>query len=148
MGVNTGEWEKARILQEEVLAERLQSLGDEHPDTLESKHELALILRHFDEGEDAKKLEQEILEVEKRLRGDDHVNTFSAKFNLAMTLLYLGEKPEAKELLLEVHEVQARVLGADHYSTQETQNVLDELATLLAMAQRLEKMKKKGGRQL
>jgi len=130
----------AKKVQQEIVDVQTATLGAEHPDTLTAKHELALTVRHLDEGQYAKKLELEILMAELTARGNEHPKTVAAKFNLAMTLLYLGEKPEAKKYLLEVLDVQKRTLPPGDPEMAQTEKVLEELGELVIMAERLKRL--------
>jgi hypothetical protein len=80
-------------------------LGDDHPDTLISASNLALILSDLGERRAARVLHEDTLTRRRRVLGDDHPSTLSSASNLALILSDLGEHHAARELK---HEVRRR----------------------------------------
>ncbi|MGW1396602.1 tetratricopeptide repeat protein, partial [Streptomyces nigra] len=73
---DAGRIQEALDLGERVLADRQRLLGDDHPDTLTARNNLANFYR------DAGRV-QEALDLGERVLGDDHPDTLDARNNLA-----------------------------------------------------------------
>jgi len=101
--------EEARKLFEETLAIENRVLGPEHPDTLATMHNLALVIGDLGRLEDACKLFEETLAVQKRVLGPEHPDTLLTMSNLALALKNLDKLDEvhrlSQELLLDLHKV-------------------------------------------
>ena len=74
------------------------SLGEEHPDTLRSKDNLATTLKAQGDLADARELEEEVLAASRGLLGEEHPDTLTSKNNLAATLWAQGDLAGAREL--------------------------------------------------
>src|SRR5207248_2924274 len=92
----------ARLLEEEVLAARVRLQGEDHPDTLTSKNNLAGTLWTQGDLEGARRLQEEVLTAMVRLFGEDDPDTLNIKNNLAGTLWTGGEFEGARRLQEEV----------------------------------------------
>jgi Tetratricopeptide repeat len=68
---SVGDYERARSLDEDILAGRRRLLGDDHPDTLSSAHNLAIDLSALGEHETARTLAEDTLARRRRVLGDD-----------------------------------------------------------------------------
>jgi hypothetical protein len=66
-------------------------LGEDHPDTLASAHNLAIDLYAMGEIEAARDLDQDTLDRKRRVLGEDHPDTLSSANNLAEDLRALEE---------------------------------------------------------
>jgi hypothetical protein len=86
-------------------------LGPEHPDTLESAHDLAADLRSLGDYQQARNLDEDTLSRRRRLQGEDHPYTLRSAHNLARDLAALGEYPRARSLLEDTLTRYRRVLG-------------------------------------
>jgi hypothetical protein len=73
-------------------------LGEDHPDTLTSAHNLAVGLRALGEHEQARQLHEDTLTRRRRVLGEDHPDTLSSASNLAADLSALGEHEQARQL--------------------------------------------------
>ena len=71
---------------EDCLEKRKRILGDDHPDTLDSINNLALLLKAQGEYDRALPLYEDCLEKRKRILGDDHPHTLYSIQNLARLL--------------------------------------------------------------
>ena len=89
-----GEVEAARELDKRTLARRRRVLGEDHPDTLWSAHNLAADLRQLGEVEAARELDEDTLARRRRVLGEDHPDTLWSADNLAVDLRHLGETGE------------------------------------------------------
>ncbi|KAJ7045012.1 hypothetical protein C8F04DRAFT_521579 [Mycena alexandri] len=70
-----GRYKQAVKLQEEVLEEEKQVLGDNHPDTLHTMGKLAKSYSNLGEHQKAKELQVIVLEKQKQVLGDNHPDT-------------------------------------------------------------------------
>ena len=71
------DYQAALKLAEELLEARKRNLGEEHPDTLSTKHHLAIYYGKVGEYQTALKLAEEVLEVRKTVLGEEHPDTLS-----------------------------------------------------------------------
>jgi tetratricopeptide (TPR) repeat protein len=109
-----GAYVDAEKMTEKSVRDRHRVLGDEHPDTIRSKANLASTYLYQGRWDEAEKLRLEVLETSKRVLGDEHPDTITSKANLASTYSYQGRWDEAEKLMLEVLETSKRVLGDEH----------------------------------
>ncbi|HEX2743931.1 MAG TPA: tetratricopeptide repeat protein [Streptosporangiaceae bacterium] len=104
----------AEMLYGELLADRLRVQGDDHIDTLATRHDLAAALGTQGRYGEAEQLYRQLLADDDRLRGPDHRETLAARSNLARVVGLQGRYAEAEELSRQVLDVQRQVLGPDH----------------------------------
>jgi hypothetical protein len=76
--------EEAEPLEAQALEARRRVLGAEHPDTLKSISNLALIYQDQGRLEEAELLRVQELETRKRLLGAEHPGTLTSMNNLAL----------------------------------------------------------------
>ena len=69
------ETQAARELAEDTLTRRRRALGEDHPDTLVSATNLAVILRALGETQAARELAEDTLTRRRRTLGEDHPDT-------------------------------------------------------------------------
>jgi hypothetical protein len=81
-----------------VLSDRERILGDEHPDTLTARANLAGSYRSAGRTPEAIELQQRVLSDRERILGDEHPDTLTARANLAGSYRSAGRTPEAIEL--------------------------------------------------
>ncbi|KAB8270025.1 purine and uridine phosphorylase [Aspergillus minisclerotigenes] len=138
-----GRWKEAEELQLQIVELCQQVLGPEHPDTLNSMHNLASTYRDQGRWKEAEKLEIQVVEFRKQVLGPEHPDTLNSMHNLASTYRDQGrwkeaEKleiqvvdiadlastywsqgrwKEAEELEIQVIELRKQVLGAEHPDT-------------------------------
>lgn len=119
----------AEKLYREVWAIQLRTLGPEHPDTLNSKSELADDL--FIEGEfrGAEKLQRETLATRLRILGPENPRTLGSQGALARTLIKEGHYTEGEKLARETFDVEIRIQGPQHLGTL---FAMRQLVTVLA----------------
>jgi Tetratricopeptide repeat/TIR domain len=112
-----GAYSGAQTLGEQVLAAFERLLGEEHPDTLTSKNDLAATLRAKGELAAARRLQEEVLAAFERLQGEEHPDTLASKHELALTLYAHGELAAARRLQEEMLAACERLLGEEHSDT-------------------------------
>jgi serine/threonine protein kinase len=96
---------------------RTEKLGADHPNTLASKHSLAVVYREQCRLEQARLLFLEVLEARTAKLGADHADTLSTKNALAEVYLSLGQREDAARLFREVLEARTATLGPNHLDT-------------------------------
>jgi tetratricopeptide (TPR) repeat protein len=101
----------------DVLADRARVLGSDHPDTLNSRHNLAHALQSAGRLDEAVALYQEVLADRARVLGDDHPDTLNSGNNLAHAFQAAARLDKAIDLFQTVLADQVRVLGGDHPAT-------------------------------
>ncbi|MFM9594175.1 tetratricopeptide repeat protein, partial [Streptomyces scabiei] len=67
----------------QVLADRERILGQDHPDTLRARHNLAVSYSTAGRTQDALDLHEQVLADRERILGQDHPDTLRARHNLA-----------------------------------------------------------------
>ena len=102
---------------EESLSLRQRGLGEDHPDTLISKNNLAGVLRQQGRLDEAEFLEECIVEARERLLGPEHLDTLAARANLAATLAQQGRTAAALGMQDNVLDAYLRLLGSEHLLT-------------------------------
>lgn len=78
-------------MDQDNLARRRRVLGENHPDTLASAHNLAADLRILGQAELARDMDQDTLNRRRRLLGENHPDTLASAHNLAADRRDLGE---------------------------------------------------------
>jgi tetratricopeptide (TPR) repeat protein len=102
---------------EESLSLRQRALGEDHPDTLASKINLAGALRQQGRLDEAQFLEECIVEARERVLGGEHPDTLAARANLAATLGQQGRLVEALAMQDGVLDTYTRLVGPEHLQT-------------------------------
>ena len=112
-----GSFTSARILDEQVLNVRHRLLGEDHPDTLTSKDNLAVTLYTLGDLPAARALHEQVLDARRRVLGKEHPDTLVSMSNLAETLYELRDFPGARVLHEQVLDARRRLLGEEHPDT-------------------------------
>jgi tetratricopeptide (TPR) repeat protein len=102
---------------EESLSLRQRGMGEDHPDTLVSKGNLAGALRQLGRLDEAQFLDECVVEARERLLGAEHLDTLAARANLAATLAQQGRTGEALAMQDSVLDSYVRLLGSEHLLT-------------------------------
>ncbi|KAF4633228.1 hypothetical protein G7Y89_g4890 [Cudoniella acicularis] len=119
-----GRHDEAERTVSQVLEIREKVLGQEHPDTLASMNNLALMFSNQGRWKEAEELGIQVLEMTKRVLGREHPDTLMSMNNLALTFWKQGRWKEAEELGIQVLEIRKRVLGQEHPDTLISMNNL------------------------
>lgn len=119
-----GRWHEAELVRTEVLKDKRQILGNEHPDTLNEMDKLATTLQQQGQLSKAAEIQREALQKKQRILGDKHPNTLIAMGNLASILRSQGQLSTAAEMHRDVLQKTQRVLGSEHPNTLITANNL------------------------
>ncbi len=125
--LDLGIYPEAQKQIERALDLRRRLLGEDHPDTLVSMRNLAVLYRHEGKSAQAESLLTKVLGVQRSLLGEDHPDTLESAYDLA--LLYDDQEKfaQAEPLLTKALNGQRRMLGEKHPGTALTMNKLAEL---------------------
>jgi serine/threonine protein kinase/Tfp pilus assembly protein PilF len=109
-----GHYEQAQPLLEKARQTREDRLGADHPDTLDTKNNLAEL--YYDQGkyERAEAIRQEVLRALTAKHGTDHHDVLVTKANLAALCQAQGKYNQAETLYQEALQALTAKLGADH----------------------------------
>nr|WP_234335062.1 tetratricopeptide repeat protein [Streptomyces sp. NRRL S-118] len=97
-------------------------MGPDHPDTLNSRHNLGACLFRLDRHHEAAAVCAEALASRERVLGPDHPDTLNSRHNLATVLSSVGRHQEAADLHTATFTARERVLGPDHPDTLTSRN--------------------------
>jgi tetratricopeptide (TPR) repeat protein len=92
-------------------------LGKEHPDTLMSMDNLALVLDSQGKYVEAEEMHRQVLKLRKKVLGKEHPDTLMSMNNLASVLDSHGKYVEAEEMNRQVLKLKKKVLGKEHPDT-------------------------------
>lgn len=125
-----GRYREAEPLARDVMQARVALQGPEHPETLKSLSNLALVLEEKGDLVGAEALDRRCLEARERSLGVEHPDTLASVNNLANVLDEKGDYAEAEALDRRCLEVDERTLGKEHPDTllslNNLANVLDD----------------------
>ena len=115
-----------------------ETLGDRHPETLASIHNMSGLLKDMGQLEEARLLYEEALQASRETLGDRHPDTLGWVYNLADLLENQGKIEEAVVLFTELEEC-VSVHGMQHNANTETS--VKHLVTLLRNSGQLDEAK-------
>jgi tetratricopeptide (TPR) repeat protein len=119
-----GDWQKEGVLLERALTIQERHYGYNHPTTLTTRNDMAIVLGEQGKYEEALQAFQEVYDIEKNILGPERPSTLIARNNMALVLKKQGKYKEAFQAHLEVHEIEKRVLGPEHPSALTTRNYM------------------------
>ena len=122
--VSAGRLSEAIALLEQVLTDCVRTLGEDHPDTLTSRNNLAGAYESAGRLEEAITLYEQVLPDRIRILGEDHPDTLTSRNNLAGAYESAGRLEEAITLYEQVLPDRIRVLGEYHPDTLASRNNL------------------------
>ncbi|KAJ5560553.1 hypothetical protein N7513_002952 [Penicillium frequentans] len=97
--------------------ERVEILGSEDEDSLESTAVLAIAYEEQGQWKTAEKLNVQVLGLRRAKLGEEHPGTLATMSNLAMIVCDQGRYEEAERLQMKVTEIRKRTLGEEHLGT-------------------------------
>jgi CRP-like cAMP-binding protein/tetratricopeptide (TPR) repeat protein len=109
--VRRGRSGEAEVLYRELLADRCRVQGDDHLDTLATRHDLAAAIGMQGRYGEAEELYRGLIGDDYRLLGPEHRETLAAQANLARMIGLQGRYAEAEDLGAQVLADQRKVLG-------------------------------------
>ena len=115
---------EAITLNQQVLPDSIRVLGEDHPNTVTSRNNLAYAYESAGRLTEAITLYEQVLTDSIRILGEDHPDTLASRNNLAAAYESAGRLTEAIALYEKVLTARTRVLGKDHPATLATLNAL------------------------
>jgi tetratricopeptide (TPR) repeat protein len=112
-----GKYNEAILLAEQALAISKQQLGDNHPDTAASLHNLAGLYQSQGRYSEAEPLYKQALAISKQQLGDNHPLTATILNNLAGLYRVQGRYSEAEPLYKQALAISKQQLGDNHPDT-------------------------------
>ena len=86
-----GSYDKAKAMYRQALEVREKVLGVEHPETLTSVGDLALVLQYQGKYKEAEAINRRALDGREKVLGKEHLDTLTSASNLALILQYQGK---------------------------------------------------------
>jgi hypothetical protein len=109
-----GNYNTARVFQQQALKARERMLGAEHPDTLRTRGNIARSTGQAGNAVAACDLFAALLPVEERILGPEHPDTLRTRGDLAYWTGQAGDPAAARNQVASLLPVERRVLGAEH----------------------------------
>ncbi len=119
-----GKYAEATAVAERAVALAERVLGKEHPSTLTSIDNLAVLYAKQGRHAEAKPLYRRVLESRERVLGKEHPDTLASVHKLAALYSAQGRYAEAEPLYRRVLDSRERVLGKEHPNTLTSVNNL------------------------
>ena len=116
----SGSYAAARELWRTIADARAQTLGPEHPATLNARAEVASWTGMAGDAARARDQFAALLPVDERVLGPEHPDTLTACHNLARWTGEAGDAAGACDLYAALLPVKERVLGPEHPDTRDT----------------------------
>jgi len=107
----------AEAILREVLKEREQALGPENPDTILTRHRLAIALDLEGKNAEAEMEYRAVLMLEEKVLGAEDPNTLKTRNNLAGVLIQQGKYVDAEAALRALISLREKLLGPEHPDT-------------------------------
>ena len=120
---------RAETQYRDVLTARLRVLGPDHPDTLATRHCIALEIAARGDYARAEAEYHDVLTAELRVLGPDHPDTLNTRHQITREMARRGDHASAEAEYRDVLTAALRVLGPDHPNTLITRhNIAMEIA--------------------
>ncbi|KAI8632211.1 kinesin light chain [Xylariaceae sp. FL1651] len=119
-----GKYDNAKLLYRQTLQIKEGVLGREHPDTLKSMNNLALVLQDQGKYEEAETIHRQTLQIKEGVLGREHPDTLQSMNNLALVLQDQGKYEEAETIHRQTLQIREGVLGREHPNTLKSMNNL------------------------
>ncbi|KAF2687612.1 kinesin light chain 1 [Lentithecium fluviatile CBS 122367] len=112
-----GQYSAAEATYRQVLLMTEKVLDSEHPGTLTSMNNLALVLDNQGKYEEAESMNRQTLARTEKVLGPEHPSTLTSMNNLALVLDNQGKYEEAESMNRQTLTQREKVLGPEHPST-------------------------------
>jgi non-specific serine/threonine protein kinase/serine/threonine-protein kinase len=122
-----GHLDQAQVVLEKSRQTREELLGADHPDTLASKHNLAVLYQERGCYEDAEQLFKQVVEGYRNKLGSDHSDTLASMNSLAVLYLNRGRYDDAEPLFKQALEGYRHNLDPDEPAVLTSMGMLAEL---------------------
>ncbi|KAH6989834.1 putative kinesin [Ilyonectria destructans] len=110
-------YKEAEQIKRRALDASEKVLGREHPSTLTSISNLALVLRYQGKYKEAEQINRRALDAREKVLGRQHPDTLTSISNLALVLQYQGKYGEAEQMNRRALDAREKVLGRQHPDT-------------------------------
>ncbi len=117
---NKGQYGEVQPLLERALAIRRRALGEDHPDTAESYHNVAINLDALGRYGEAQPRYERALEIRRKALGDDNPLTAISYDGAAGNLFARARHGDAQPLYERALAIRRAALGEDHPDTAES----------------------------
>ncbi|KJZ71092.1 hypothetical protein HIM_09511 [Hirsutella minnesotensis 3608] len=135
-----GKYHEAEQMHRQALDLREKVLGKEHPATLSSMNNLAVVLKSLGKYEEAERLHRQEWKLSEKLLGKEHPSTLIIMNNLAVVLESLGKYEEAERLHRQALDLREKALGKEHPSTLISMNNLAHVLKSLGKYEEAERL--------
>ncbi|KAH7124607.1 hypothetical protein EDB81DRAFT_730860, partial [Dactylonectria macrodidyma] len=112
-----GIYKEAEQMNRRALDAREKVLSREHPSTLTSVNNLAIVLQCQGKYEEAEQMNRRALDAREKVLGREHPSTLASVSNLAGVLQYQGKYEEGEQMNRRALDASEKVLGREHPST-------------------------------
>ena len=119
-----GKYQEAEQMHRQTLELKEKMLGREHPDTLGSMNNLALVLDSRGKYEEAEHMHRQTLELREKAQGKEHPRILDSIDNLAVVLYRQGKYEEAEQMHRQALEGYEKMLDKEHPDTLDSMNNL------------------------
>jgi tetratricopeptide (TPR) repeat protein len=117
---NQGQYQQVESILREVVKERAQLLGLEHPDAIAARHYVARAILLQGKYGEAETEHRAVLKLREKVLGREHPDTLLTRSNLATVLDSEGKYAEAEAEDRVLLKLQEKVLGPEHPDTLRT----------------------------
>ncbi len=115
--LHLGEYERAETHLKRAFDLRNREQGEEHPETIVSMNDLAVLYQTRGRYDEAEALQVRCLELSRRILGEEHPQTLVMMNALALLYKKQGRHDEAEPLYKRTLELRRRVFGEEHPNT-------------------------------
>ena len=140
-----GRWPEAYRMRVFHFRKTEKMLGKEHPSTLGSMDNLALVLSSQGKYEEAERIHRRALALKESVLRKKHPSTLTSMSNLAEVLRNQGKDEEAERIQRQALTLRERVLGKEHPDTLTSMN---NLALMLSNQGKYEEAEEMHGQEL
>lgn len=110
-----------------VIYKKKESLGENHPDTLEPLADLALCYHCLKKEDKAFQIGNTIYNKRKKILGEKHPDTLNILYDLSVWYSDINDYSKAIELANEVYEKRKETLGIDNPDTLKSLSTLETI---------------------
>jgi serine/threonine protein kinase len=126
---NLKRYDEARAMHKKGIEMRINTLGPEHPATLQAMDNYSIQLFRDGNHEEARSLLEDVLEIRLRVFGDEHHKTDLTRALIGRTMILEGNYEQAEPILLDAFDGLTETLGPDHRYTLVAKSLLHDLYT-------------------
>jgi tetratricopeptide (TPR) repeat protein len=119
-----GDFRRAIGIAKQAADIRRRVLGEQHPDTATSLHNLAGLYYLMGDYAKAEPLYRQALEINKKVLGENHPSTATGLHSLGLLYKSMGDYAKAEARYRQALEIRKKVLGENHPETATSLNNL------------------------